>query len=57
MNAFTPFPGFDPMEGDDRVTLSRDNPCAPRHSPAPYEPSREDLLSVSQAEAEARGWI
>lgn len=28
--AFSPYPGFDPCDGDDpRVTLSRDNPCRP----------------------------
>lgn len=38
--AFAPYPGFDPMDGEDpRVELSRGNPCAPglasrRHGPA-----------------------
>lgn len=28
--SFTPHTGFDPMDGEDpRVTLARDNPCAP----------------------------
>ena len=30
LTAFAPFPGFDPLDGDDpRVRLSPDNPCAP----------------------------
>ena len=26
---FTPYPGFDPLDGDSRVSLSADNPCRP----------------------------